>query len=356
MLEAQMRPAHRGTPFFGFVRVGVPALIVLLALGGTGAYAYESDNVIPEHPLYPVKRAVEQVEAAATALSAEASTAARARRVTHRLAEAKKLEPGTASFREVLADVDYELAQTALHSPRNASRSLVHKLDENTFENLEGIAKKDPERSLSPIEQLIVLDAERIERHLPEQPTEEQRQFVAERLARRRSALEALNPMVDMVPAPRQPTPVDPSVDGVLANVPFAAPPTFPSKTEPTVLQKPEPVRLTNTPSAPLQPFPETAAPKPYRPVAPATNVEPVPALNTNTSTVLPSREPSRWPAPAAPVNTTQLFPHPESINGVPWSKLTPEVRVRYYREYLLRLQYERRQTGGIPTTTIQPK
>ncbi len=366
-LKAEMQPAYAQGSFFAFVRVGVPALIVLLALGGTGAYAYESENVTPEHLLYSVKRVVERVEETAVSLSPQASIAARSRRVAHRLNEAQKLQPGTEVFAQVLADVDKELAQTTGNTPTNASRSIVRKIDENTFGNLETIAQKDPERALSTIEQFIVNDAERIERFLPEQPSETQRQFVTDRLTRRRNALEALNPMAGMIPAPLLPTPVEPNeerpsptVSSKEPGLPSQTMPTMPRNTEPGILPKGEPSRLVNTPSFVSPTIPGEVMLEPYHPIAPVPSLPTAPVGNMNAPVALPPHEPLPQPVPTAPVNTTQLFPHPESINGVPWSKLVPEVRVRYYREYLLRLQ-QRTQTQMSPTpiTTmngIQPK
>lgn len=36
--------------------------IVMLAGSGTGAYAYNSDEVLPDHPLYAVRQGIEQIE------------------------------------------------------------------------------------------------------------------------------------------------------------------------------------------------------------------------------------------------------------------------------------------------------
>lgn len=40
----------------------VPALFVLTLLGGTGAYAYSSDAVLPDHILYPLRKSMEGFE------------------------------------------------------------------------------------------------------------------------------------------------------------------------------------------------------------------------------------------------------------------------------------------------------
>jgi hypothetical protein len=45
----------------------VPALLIVTLLGGTGAYAYTSDQVLPDHVLYPLRKSIEgfQVQIAA---------------------------------------------------------------------------------------------------------------------------------------------------------------------------------------------------------------------------------------------------------------------------------------------------
>ncbi len=39
--------------------VAVPALLVIMLWGGTGAYAYSSDAVLPDHVLYPLRQSME---------------------------------------------------------------------------------------------------------------------------------------------------------------------------------------------------------------------------------------------------------------------------------------------------------
>ncbi|MBP6945584.1 hypothetical protein KBD61_04770 [Patescibacteria group bacterium] len=40
----------------------VPALLVVSCLGGTGVYAYASDQVLPDHALYPLRQSLERFE------------------------------------------------------------------------------------------------------------------------------------------------------------------------------------------------------------------------------------------------------------------------------------------------------
>ncbi len=273
----------------------------------------------------------------------------------------------------MLADVDTELAQTTENTSTNASRSLVRRIDEDTFGNLQIIAQKDSQRALPAIEQFIVHDAERIERYLPEQPSDAQRQFVADRLTRRRNALEALHPSIaGNIPAPLFPTPGQPNegsesavVSSTMPSIPVGAPfvpPQVPKNRQSGMVQKGEPVPLGAMPHIVQPSAPGANMPQPSYPIAPTTTSRGIPTLNTNApvATMPPPYEQLPQPASTMPVNTTQLFPHPESINGIPWASLAPEVRVHYYQEYLLRLQQKRAplQMNAMPSTTtiIQQK
>ncbi len=63
---------------------------VLLA-SGTGAYAYTSDEVLPNHPLYGLREGIEQVETK-LAVSPERKTKIRIKHLQRRLEEARKLQ------------------------------------------------------------------------------------------------------------------------------------------------------------------------------------------------------------------------------------------------------------------------
>lgn len=358
-----MRSMKQQRSFFSsLLRFGVPALVVIFALGGTGAYAYESESVTPEHPLYPVRRAVEKIEAVATVRSPKASIEARERRVTHRLEEAKRLQPGTPFFSEVLAEVDRELAETTSSETPISVEEVVRQIDEKTFNHLEGIAKKDPKQALPVIERFIVNDAERIERHLPQQTTAARRQFFAERLTRRRASLEALHPMSGQAPLPFTPstvageerTVVEPGVQ-----IPSPASTTSTSASFPHVRYPPQQEQQVSQPTSFPNGEPRVVPQQPSTTLPINGNISPEQLLPTTTQAVAP-QAPSTAPTEPAgyllqsgqTVNMYQFFPHPKSVNGVPWASLPLEVRVRYYQEYLRRLQQQRQTTHIAPSTT----
>ncbi|MCC6563421.1 hypothetical protein IT087_00845 [Candidatus Uhrbacteria bacterium] len=76
--------SRRVSPLF---RMAAAACAVVLVLGGsTASYAYASESVLPDHPLYPLRETVESMEETA-ALSAEAKAAVQRKFVERRLNE-----------------------------------------------------------------------------------------------------------------------------------------------------------------------------------------------------------------------------------------------------------------------------
>ena len=55
-----LAPTVRRTPVWKLCGAGVLAL--LLVFIGTGSYAYASDDVLPDHPLYPLRQTIERAE------------------------------------------------------------------------------------------------------------------------------------------------------------------------------------------------------------------------------------------------------------------------------------------------------
>ena len=55
-----LAPAVRRAPVWKLCGAGLLAL--LLVFIGTGSYAYASDDVLPDHPLYPLRQTIEQAE------------------------------------------------------------------------------------------------------------------------------------------------------------------------------------------------------------------------------------------------------------------------------------------------------
>jgi hypothetical protein len=165
---------------------------VLLAFGGTGAYAYSSADVVPDNPLYGVKIGLEQAEAA-VAVTPGAKAAARARRIGHRLAEADKLSGQGAKLESVLDDLDRELSGNADVDEKTAGKqellAAMAKVDDEALDQLQTIAAKNPAKALPKIQRVIVQNARRIEDRLPKVQDGAIRDFLAHRLERRRDAL-----------------------------------------------------------------------------------------------------------------------------------------------------------------------
>jgi hypothetical protein len=70
---------------FAFRMAGAACALVLV-LGGTTTYAYASESVLPDHPLYSLRETVESLEAS-TALSTEAKASVQRKLLERRLNE-----------------------------------------------------------------------------------------------------------------------------------------------------------------------------------------------------------------------------------------------------------------------------
>lgn len=64
LISAGYLPMKRAGWLTRWQTAGVSFGLVASLASGTGVYAYSSDNVLPNHPLYPMKTAIEQVELA----------------------------------------------------------------------------------------------------------------------------------------------------------------------------------------------------------------------------------------------------------------------------------------------------
>jgi uncharacterized protein DUF5667 len=86
--------ADMGHPMWwmqGWKWVTSSVLMVSLIGSGTGVYAYSSDDVLPEHPLYRVRQAIEQVEER-TAVSPQKKAIVQLRRLKRRLQEQRLMK------------------------------------------------------------------------------------------------------------------------------------------------------------------------------------------------------------------------------------------------------------------------
>lgn len=97
--------------FKSFVRTwSAIATVVLLLTVGIGSYAYASDDVLPNTPLYPVRQALEQVE---TKL---AVTPAQKEKVQRKLVERRKHE--VQKLKELKKPVPVEIEKSIRHELR----------------------------------------------------------------------------------------------------------------------------------------------------------------------------------------------------------------------------------------------
>ena len=170
------------------------SIIVFSTLGGTGAYAYTSPEVVPSHPLYNVKRGLEEIDEK-VALSDAARQTARERRIAHRLAEAERLAGKDSRFERVLDDIDRELEKVfeiKNSSTRGGLMDSAELTDEKVIGNLSEIASKNTENVLPSIEQVIVKDAQRIQDNLPAVRQEDAKAFLLRRLRARQDVLNGM--------------------------------------------------------------------------------------------------------------------------------------------------------------------
>jgi len=130
-------------------------LIAIVSLSSTGVYAYTSENVNRQSPLYPIKRTLENIEKS-TAKNPTAQSNLQAKLAARRLAEAKTLIAKSTNQKDVYNDVEITLreARENIKSSNEGVESIndetdqeqaIKKLDvsnqENT-KNLEQIAEK----------------------------------------------------------------------------------------------------------------------------------------------------------------------------------------------------------------------
>lgn len=79
------------TPWLTWGRMAVSTACIITVLGsGTGAYAYTSDEVVPDHPLYGMRQTIENVEMK-LATTEEAKTHVEMKQLNRRIKEAQKL-------------------------------------------------------------------------------------------------------------------------------------------------------------------------------------------------------------------------------------------------------------------------
>ncbi|KAA0207016.1 hypothetical protein EDM68_00275 [Candidatus Uhrbacteria bacterium] len=112
---------------YGFRFAGV-AMLVLAVLGGTAGYAYASDAVLPDHPLYPVREYVEGMEERA-ARTAEAKAQVQRKHLERKLEEVRRLQERRSRVHDRLLDRVESVLEEGLEerrSPEEIRAELIH--------------------------------------------------------------------------------------------------------------------------------------------------------------------------------------------------------------------------------------
>lgn len=92
---------------FRFAAVGMASVLVVFGTG-TSVYAYSSPDVSDGHPLYPIKRGIEQVQER-FAMSPDKRAAFHADMMRRRMAEAERLDQGKEQIPKILESAAAEL-------------------------------------------------------------------------------------------------------------------------------------------------------------------------------------------------------------------------------------------------------
>lgn len=131
-MQTQFAP-KRVIRFAWRLSAAMSALVLSLGLG-TSAYAYGSEEILPDHPLYPLREAVETVEERVVRTPALKSAIQR-KHLERKLKEVQKVEEKHPEFREREEGKLLKEVETALKSgldekksPKEIRREVVKKL------------------------------------------------------------------------------------------------------------------------------------------------------------------------------------------------------------------------------------
>lgn len=130
--QALIKAGYLPSPRFSFLSIGKTATaclgVMLSLVGGTVVYAYNSDQVLPDHPLYPVRSTIESVHLKMVRSSEEVERV-RLQHVRRRMREARLLtvheQPFPSSYTKVLLE---ELRSVASVSSTAGAQDQPHAL------------------------------------------------------------------------------------------------------------------------------------------------------------------------------------------------------------------------------------
>lgn len=114
---------------------------------GTGAYAYSSEEVVPDHPLYPVRQSIEQVEQT-LAVTDEAKSRVELKQLARRVKEAQKL-----------GELQRPLKAERLAQISEKITAAVKRVEERTDKRQEGLRRKAAQLERAHLELLVRSEA-----------------------------------------------------------------------------------------------------------------------------------------------------------------------------------------------------
>jgi hypothetical protein len=163
----------RGLAFLPALRTAAASLGILLTFGsGTAVYAYNSDNVLPDHPLYAVRQQIEDVEES-LAPSPERREQVRLKRLQRRMREIRLLRlkekpvPPRITERVIqrLNDLPPAVVPSALPQEDELNEDIkIERMEVKELLKDLHEAKSDEERK--QLDPLLIERAERLEQNL----------------------------------------------------------------------------------------------------------------------------------------------------------------------------------------------
>ena len=249
-------------PLLGHVlKPAIASLTLVVALGaGTGVYAYNSDDVIPDHPLYGVREGIEGIESSIATHDPSALAATERKHLARRMREIERM-------RELRRDVDERhiarVTRQIEHAlqvgdglpvrSREAHDEIVSKLEQRRARLLQRVHDEIPEGpKRERIERIIDEDTERLGNRIDQLAEDRKQRFEQVRI-RRAAIRERLRPELREAEI-RLPESGDLNLPSTIPPVPSEpAAEEIPEIVEPTDTQPiDDPVRVESTVEEPI--------------------------------------------------------------------------------------------------------
>ncbi len=161
--------------FLSWKRVGIALTLVAGLAVGTASYAYTSPNVLPDHPLYPLRTALERIQVS-VAVTPEARERIKLNQLHRRIEETrllvKKDKPiAAAHVEKVVNQVEQAVEEHPATSSEAAARQKFLResvdLDKQEITEIadDQAVLEDPE-SKTLVNQLLIDEADRLDEHV----------------------------------------------------------------------------------------------------------------------------------------------------------------------------------------------